>query len=150
MVRYASIVQSKPDDIHALGQATYSFAMTEWAAIWVIEALQPGFIVPEVGGMTAGQVSKHFEGAVAGYKGSLSTEILGRLRAAQEEFDRLRLERNHLVHARPITDSDGAQRLYRNYQQTTIVWTPEKIDGFCREVDDLGRELNELFHHWLR
>ena len=59
------------DYVKLVGTAVYLFSYYEWAIIYVIERLEPGFVAEYCrghwSGMTSGQVSKRFMKAVEGY-----------------------------------------------------------------------------------
>lgn len=146
---YKSVVPSEADDIAALGQATYSFAYLEWQVVWVVEKLQPGFVAPEVGGMMAGTIARAFTKAAEDFQGDINDAIRKRIVDSAKLFGELVDQRNHLIHARPITDPEGKQRLFRNWRGARIIWTAPQIDELCKEFDDLASELNDLFYHWI-
>ena len=105
------------DYVKLVGTAVYLFSYYEWAIIYVVERLEPGF-VPEYcrkhrRGMTSGTVFTRFMNAVERYAGDKGVEKT-ELKCCGLTFDHLVQKRNALIHAHPITDDGGAQIL--NYQ----------------------------------
>ncbi len=140
------------DYVKLVGTAVYLFSYYEWAIIYVIERLEPGFVAEYCRGhwrgMTSGQVSKRFMKAVEGYAGDRG--------ATKEElwcccrvFDSLVHNRNALIHAHPITDEGGAQILsYQgspSRQISDMRWEIASIEEFVREVDASACEASNIF-----
>jgi hypothetical protein len=97
----------------ALGRAVYSIAYTEWLVVEVAQSLDTSLTLDWLAGRTSGTIAAKFRAAVE--LSSLAAD--GALRAALESIADDWLEiigpRNDVVHARPATAEDGAQRLFR-------------------------------------
>ena len=128
------------DYVKLVGTAIYLFSYYEWAIIYVVERLEPGF-VPECcrkhsRGTTSGAVSKRFMHAVERYAGDKGVEKT-ELKCCRLIFDRLVRKRNVLTHAHPITVDGGAQIL--NYQaslakqMSDMTWELASLQEFVRE-----------------
>ena len=140
------------DYVTLLGTAVYLFSYYEWAIIYVVERLEPGF-APEYcrkhrRGMTSGDVSKRFMQAVKRYTGDKGVETT-ELKFCGLTFDRLVQKRNALIHAHPITAGGGAQIL--NYQASPakqisdMKWEVASLEEFIREVDAAACQTGEMF-----
>ena len=140
------------DYVKLVGTAVYLFSYYEWAIIYAVERLEPGF-VPEYcrkhwRGMTSGAVSTRFMRAVERYAGDKGVEKT-ELECCWLTFDHLVQKRNALVHAHPITDDDGAQIL--NYQtsptnqMSDMKWKVPSLQEFIHEVDVAACRIGEMF-----
>ena len=140
------------DYVKLMGTAVYLFSYYEWAIIYAVERLEPGFL-PEYcrkhsRGMTSGAVSKRFMHAVERYAGDKGVEKT-ELKCCELTFDRLVQKRNALIHAHPITDDSGAQIL--NYQASLakqisdMKWEVASLQEFIHEVDAAACQIGEMF-----
>ena len=140
------------DYVKLVGTAVYLFSYYEWAIIYVVERLEPGF-VPEYcrkhqRGMTSGDVSTRFMHAVERYAGDKGVEKT-ELQCCGLTFDHLVQKRNALIHAHPITDDGGAQIL--NYQASPtkqiseMKWEIASLQEFIHEVDAAVCQTGEMF-----
>lgn len=129
---------------HALGVAMYAFSGLEWNVIWCCERLQPNSIY-KLAELTSGVVKKRFR--------KLATEVADdalreRLLQAADRFDPLVDLRNDFVHGRPMTDTDGGQRVSGQHGPWTIQRLEDTADEFtaCSSVFNafLHGALNEL------
>ena len=135
-----------------LGKTVYLFSYYEWTIIYIAEKLQPGFLAEYCrqhwNGMTSGQVSRRFMNAVEGYSGGNGVGKV-ELECCRQTFDSLVQKRNALIHAHPITDSDGAQIL--NYQASPgkqisdMKWEVPHLEAFLRELDVAAVQASQLF-----
>ena len=102
-----------PEYVILLGKAVYLFAYYEWIVIYIIEVLAPGFVATYSRGkpLPSGTVGKKFRRAIVNSRG-LPPDDLKALDACATEFENLVDRRNALVHAHPITDTDGSQILH--------------------------------------
>ena len=98
-----------------VGTAVYLFSYYEWAIIYIVERLAPGFVAEysREKPMPPGEVSARFKTALENYTGGQGVDKRD-LGFCSREFDGLVHRRNALIHAHPITAVDGAQIL--NYQ----------------------------------
>ena len=129
-----------PAYVTAIGMATYCFATLEWNAVYCGEKLSRGY-VNTVAKKTAGQIAQ----GVASFA-QLITDPNKQIRfqVAANEFVRLVVRRNNLVHANPATVG-GEQRLVRH----GTPWLPSEIDDLADEFIACSMELNELHRHVL-
>jgi transcriptional regulator with XRE-family HTH domain len=110
----------EPAYISALGLAIFAFAQLEWAAIWCCERIAPGSINNTLPRM-AGDLADTLINLVADLPPS-SEQVA--LCATAADFKELVRTRNALLHAKPGSADDGAQRLFRD----GLAWTVEMID----------------------
>ncbi len=138
-----------------IGRAVYFFAYYEWCVVWVIEALDPGFLqrYTRDRAMTAGMVGSHLKGLLKSRAELARREDLAELHRI---FDGLVRRRNALVHASPITDGDIAKSQILNYQGplgkeiSDLKWTREEIDGFASDVDAAVPMVSRIFEQLRR
>ena len=143
------------DYVKLVGTAVYLFSYYEWAIIYVVERLEPGFVDEYCrkhrSGMTSGTVFTRFMNAVEHYAGDKGVEKT-ELKCCELTFDHLVQKRNLLIHAHPITDDGGAQIL--NYpaspakQISDMKWDVASLQEFIHEVDaaacQIGKMLKKL------
>ena len=115
------------DDLYAahVGKAVYVFAYYEWTIIWIIERLHCGFLSRYSHGkpMTSGDVQREFQCVINNHATDFSKISKPELQVCCDEFARLIIKRNALIHAHPCTDSDGSQIL--TYQTATTKPLPD-------------------------
>ena len=126
--------------VKSLGITVYVFASYEWNIVYIIERLQPGFLLEycRKKTMTSGKLYKKFENV-------LEQEDTGHhdvnpieMKNLCTEFKILVEKRNALIHAHPITDADGAQVL--NYQGklsraiSDMKWKIEDIEKLAEKI----------------
>ncbi|APO93712.1 hypothetical protein [Xanthomonas vesicatoria] len=133
-------VPQDPEYFAAMGLATIAFARLEWNAVWCCERLAPGYLQTiEPKKKTAGVVARDLEK----FAKRLPNRELGELiLPLAEEFGAVVELRNGLLHARPGTAPDLAQRLFRYGQ----VWSIDKINEFSDRCTRAGQPLNALLH----
>jgi hypothetical protein len=131
------------DDTYAalVGKAVYIFAYYEWAVIYVIDSLRSGFVgqYSRGGSMTSGNVRQTLQETIDNPQTSFSKVSRSELQTCCDEFGALVVKRNALIHAHPITDSDGAQILA---YQTTVTkplpdmkWPKTEVELIIQEFD---------------
>jgi hypothetical protein len=136
-------IQIEDEYAHALGLATYCFAICEWNAVWSAERLQPGYIATiEPMRKTAGIIARELVDLVSVIGDSNLRAIC---LAPSVEFQRLVQERNGLLHGKPGTATNGDQRLFRNGQE----WSIAAIEAFSDEVAACSILLNDMVHRHL-
>lgn len=123
---------------HALGVAMYAFSRLEWDVIWCCERLQPNSIY-KLTELTSGVVKKRFR--------KLATEVSDdalreRLLRAADRFDPLVDLRNDFVHGRPMTDTDGGQRVSGD----SGPWTIERLNDIADEFTECSSVFNALLY----
>ena len=137
--------------VKSLGLAVYLFASYEWNIIYIIERLEPGFVTEycRENPMTSWKVWKRLEKALEQDTGCHSVDKI-EMESCCKEFNTLRIKRNALIHAHPITDIDGAQIL--NYQGkisrsiSDKKWKIEDIEEFIEEICPARSRANKIQH----
>jgi len=103
------------DDSYAtlIGKAVYVFAYYEWTIIYVIDHLRNGFVAEYSRGAskTSGTVRQELQNTINDPRTPFTKVSKAELQACSDEFERMIVKRNALIHAHPITDSDGSQIL---------------------------------------
>jgi hypothetical protein len=131
------------DDSYAalVGKAVYVFAYYEWTIVYAIEYLQSGFVgkYSRDRSMTSGNVRQELQTTINSSLISFAKVSQAELQACCDEFENLIVKRNALIHAHPITDSDGSQILA---YQTKIAkplpdmkWPRTEIEDIIQEFD---------------
>jgi hypothetical protein len=128
--------------VAALGRATYVFAILEWNAVWCAERLSPGFL-NEIAKKTAGAIASDL---LAFVEKITDSALEAACKPPAIEFKRLVNIRNGILHGKPGTAPDGAQRLFRDGTR----WSPEAIDSAADEFAACGIVLNSLLHKELK
>lgn len=135
-------ISCNPDYVHSVGLTVFAFARLEWSVVWCCETIEPGCIhtLPE---KTAGAVASKFEQLAPKAPDDPRKAELIKLAA---RFRALKDVRNGIQHAKPITDEDGAQRLYRG----SAAWTIETLNRAADDFVECDIALNRLFHEYLK
>ena len=131
-----------------LGRAVYNFAYLEWAVIYTIETLAPGYLSEYAGAakpMPSGVVANTFRERVIG-RTDLSPDLKDKLAACAGRFSRLVNDRNRLIHGHPYTAEDGNQQLGYQGRLPSASWSIEEVDSIAHEFDDAACEMNDVFH----
>jgi len=124
--------------ISALGLATYAFARCEWQVVWCCEKIEPGTLRKIVDDKsTAGTIAQKFKNLVRNIPSSCEREELKRI---AQEFIVLVDLRNKIVHGKPCTALDGAQRL-----SSGGIIEIEEIDEAADKFASCSNKLNS--HH---
>lgn len=110
-----------------VGKAVYVFAYYEWAIICIVEILRAGFVGDYSRGkpMTSGNVKDQFQSAIYDLPADFRKVSEVDLQRICDEFERLIVTRNALIHAHPVTDFDRAQILA--YQTAVAKPLPDMI-----------------------
>ncbi len=148
-------VPHDPDYVALVGTAVYVFAYYEWALIYLVEQYKPGFVHRYSRGkpLTSGQVMEELQKILADSQTSYAKVGRAQLEECVEEFARLINRRNALIHAHPITDSDGSQIL--SYQTSIsrplpdIKWPSTEVSAAIAEFDRAACAANDLLHRHL-
>lgn len=128
---------------HALGVATYCFAVCEWNAVWSAERLQTGYVgTVEPMRKTAGAIATDLLRLVNAMP---DQALIAICRPPALEFKRLVEERNGLLHGKPGTAPNGDQRLFRHGQE----WSISDVKQFSDQVAACSTMLNEMVHQHL-
>jgi hypothetical protein len=138
-----------------VGTAVYVFAYYEWAVIYLIQQFKPGFVARYCRGapMTSGQVKRELE-AILNDTATVYTKVSrAELEVCCTRFAALIDKRNALIHAHPITDTDGSQIL--NYQAKVdrplpdMKWPMSNVSQVLQEFDAAACDANVLLHRLL-
>jgi len=98
-----------------LGRAIYNFTYYEWVVIGTIDKIEPDYLEFFTrDGQTAGQIAAKLLRAVA--------KADARLGPHATTFDRLRKERDKLLHAHPYTAANGVQQLGYQGRHPSTDW----------------------------
>jgi len=131
------------DDSYAalVGKAVYGFAYYEWMIIYAIDYLRSGFVSKYARGdsMTSGRVREALQHTLDSPHVSFAKVSKAELQACCDEFEKLIVKRNALIHAHPITDSDGSQILAYQTKGTKplpdMKWPKAEVESIIREFD---------------
>jgi hypothetical protein len=112
-----------PAYVARLGAALYAYLSVEWVIIELLGGLRSDRDASWAAGQTSGTIARSFANAIA----ENDPRSLGRA------WINLTTIRDDIVHARPATDSEGRQRLYRwapsRHAQARII-SDEVLDDF--------------------
>jgi hypothetical protein len=141
------------DDSYAglVGKAVYVFAYYEWTIIWIIEKLRGGFVAKYSRGspMTSGAVRQELQSVIGDPATDFSKLAKKDLQNCCDEFDRLIIKRNALIHAHPCTDSDGSQILAYQTKTTRPLpdmrWPRAEVEAIIGEFDRAACGAGALF-----
>lgn len=140
------------DDLYAglVGKAVYVFAYYEWTIIYIIDYLQNGFVgrYSRGGPMTSDTVRQKFQDTLNNPKVSFAKVPRADLQASCEEFKNLIIKRNALIHAHPVTDSDGSQILAYETTATKplpdMKWPRHEVESIIQELDAAACRVGSL------
>ena len=124
-----------------VGKAVYVFAYYEWTIICAIEYLQGGFVLKYSRGepMPSGSVRQELQSTINSPLVSFAKVSEAELQACCDEFEQLIVKRNALIHAHPITDSDGSQILAYQAKITKplpdMKWPTPEVETIIQEFD---------------
>lgn len=133
-------IQVEDAYVAALGRAVFVFSILEWNAVYCCDRLKVGYLQTV-------ERKKKTAGGIAG-------DLLAQLRRLPAEDPRrecwdaaLRFEelvdvRNALMHGKPGTTEDGAQRLFHDGDD----WTIEEIEEATDRFAACSIELNRVLH----
>jgi hypothetical protein len=130
-----------PDYAAAVGLAVYCFASLEWNAVWCCERIERGSI-EGLEDRTAGRVADTLVHLVKRLDTSHDQLELHR---AATNFRDLVATRNNLVHAKPASNSDGSQVLFRHGDP----WTVDELEKTAVAFTRCSLKLNEALHGFL-
>jgi len=131
-----------------LGRAVYNFAYLEWAVIYTIETLAPGYLAEYTGAarpMPSSVVANTLRERVIG-RTDLSSDLKDKLAACADRFSRLVNDRNRLIHGHPYTAEGGNQQLSYQGRLPSTSWSIDEVEVIAREFDDAACEMNDVFH----
>lgn len=132
----------KSDYMHALGTATFCFAICEWNAVYCAERIHPGslgsFMRDE---LTAGKIAKKLIDLARNM--SKSTEREEVISAAKAFADLVTL-RNKILHGKPCTGPNGEARL-----STESIFEIPNLHDAADAFSACSIELNRLLYGFL-
>jgi hypothetical protein len=130
-----------PDDgyLRALGKSTYCIAYTEWLVMEVVQRLDRSIDIAWLAPRTMGAIANRFLTAVE--LASLEPDLAGELSLIASDWKDLVSPRNDVAHARPATDDEGRQRLFRWAPGVDIRFITDDVltDLATRALDIAGR-----------
>lgn len=148
--RYRTQHPVGPEYLNALGQAMYSFSSLEWMVIWAAEQIEPGFINTDPHTMKASLISRQFREMLKRARHSMPEEVWNPLKDVSDRFWAAIDLRGALLHAHPLTGPGGEQMLGRRTEQKDLLhWDIGKIDAATRFIEEVGSDLNQIFHSHL-
>lgn len=116
-----------------LGRALYAFAYLEHVVVWLTECTEPGFARAS-GKLTARDIGKR---TVAAFPHEPEADL------AQRFFD-ITPRRDALMHGRPFSANDGAQRLSYNGRHGHQQWLAEDVALLASDCEILAVEVLAL------
>jgi len=143
-------VPLNPNYTALLGVAIYTFAYYEWAVICLIDHFEFDFVhrYCREEKMTSGDVLCVLRKVLKDAATAYTTVSREEIETCCLRFEYLINKRNALIHAHPVTDTDGSQILYR---QTNIVhnspdfkWSIDELKQVLREFDAAACNANAL------
>lgn len=127
---------------HALGVATFCFAICEWNAVYCAQRIKPGslqrFLKEE---LTAGTIAKKLCDLVRNMPKSKERD---ELQAAADEFADLVPLRNSILHGKPCSNGDGKARL-----SAGKIFEVSDLEATADKFSDCSHKLNGLLHGFL-
>ncbi|MDF1815268.1 MAG: hypothetical protein P1V20_23915 [Verrucomicrobiales bacterium] len=130
------------DYAHALGVATFCFAICEWNAVYCAQLIKPGslqrFVKDE---LTAGRIAKKLSDLVRNMPKSKDRD---ELQAAADEFAKLVPLRNCILHGKPCSNEDGKARL-----SSKKIFEVADLEDAADKFSNCSHELNRLLHGFL-
>ena len=127
--------------MHALGIATFCFAICEWNAVYCAERIRPGSLGSFIKELTAGKIAKKLSDLTRNMPKSVEREEL--IAAAQGFADLVPL-RNRILHGKPCTGPSGKARL-----SSTKILEIADLEDAADAFSACSIELNRLLHGFL-
>lgn len=132
----------KPDYLHALGEATYCFALCEWQVVWCCEKIRPNsaskFVAEK---LEAGKIAKRFIDLTRNMPPSKGRDELC---SSAAKFALLVKLRNAIIHGKPCTGPNGEARL-----SSPTVLEIADLENAADEFSQCSIELNAQFYGFL-
>ena len=132
--------------LRTLGRALYNFSVLEYAVLWIIETIEPGYMQKyRKEGLSAGQIATQFISSTASVQ---DTALRVKLSLMAARFQSLKNSRNDLLHANPAAWPSGDSVLIRadNKKQIFITWAPRHVVEIATKFQDLAIELLDVFY----
>ena len=132
----------KTEYVKALGLAAYAFASCEWQVAWSCERIRPGSLAKVTREeLTAGRIAKLF---IDLCRNIPKSKERSELQSIAQEFARLVLVRNDILHGKPCTAPSGEQRL----SGQKIIEIPD-LQNASDDFVACGGRLNNLYYKFL-
>ena len=131
----------------AVGKAYYAFAYYERIIAYAIDYL--GKLKDSNSCFLDGEPKPRLEGDKiakrlrADVEALLSGPLRDRALEVHGKYDHLRKRRNYLLHAHPLTDDKGKQRLGHREE---LHWTLDKLSTFTAQVEAASRVADAVSH----
>ncbi len=139
-----------------VGKAVYVFAYYEWTLIYIIEYLRNGFVGEYSRGkqLTLGNVRDELQNTINNLPSSFQNVSISDLQKICDDFEQLIIKRNALIHAHPITDTDGAQILAYQTKVTKplpdMKWPKTKVASILTAFDAAACRAGSFLEHLRR
>ncbi len=142
----ANVAERIPvDDAYllAVGRATYNFAYLEWGIVWLVEAIEPGFL-GKAETLTANKISKELMKVLKNF--DQHDPAMLKLNELASSFVSLVKLRDMLMHGNPITADGGAQKLHYQGRHGVKDWSIPEILEFANKTAEASISAGELLH----
>lgn len=122
----------------------------EWNIVYIIEYLRSGFVSKYSRGdcMTSGTVRRELSDTINNPVVSFAKVSKAELQVCRDAFQDLIIKRNALIHAHPITDTDGSQVLAYQGKITKpipdIKWAKDEVESIIQEFDTAACAAGEI------
>jgi hypothetical protein len=133
-----------------IGKAVYVFAYYEWTIIYIIEYLESGFVSDYSRGrpMTSGAVLNKLKQVIASLSSLPNNISQTELDQCIDNFTKLIVKRNALIHAHPCADDDGSQILSYQTSPTKplpdMKWPKNEVEKVIAEIDEVACETGDI------
>jgi hypothetical protein len=133
-----------------IGKAVYVFAYYEWTIIYIIEYLESGFVSDYSRGrpMASGAVLNKLKQVIASLSSLPNNISQTELDQCIDNFTKLIVKRNALIHAHPCTDDDGSQILSYQTSPTKplsdMKWPKNEVEKVIAEIDEVACETGDI------
>jgi hypothetical protein len=133
------------DFLLALGRAVFNYSILEWNVVYICSALDPSCGYPsgstaDPGGKIRVQLAKCLAEAV------VSPPLRQRLERLVVDFGAMVTLRNHVLHARPCTTSQGRPGLSRTIVGAPELETAEHLHAIALRFEEVGIEAGAIVH----
>lgn len=142
-------VLPEDDYLRAIGELAYRVSSLEWSILGDMKALgvpPEELDVNDLIGRTTGRIARELRASAKHWDDRPALQAWA-LRAA-EALGAIAKRRNHVLHARPATDPEGRQRLYRMVRdgaRLEAFWITDEFLAIQNEAAEAAaRYLNEL------
>jgi hypothetical protein len=131
------------DYLRALGRAVFNFSVLEYAVVWVIELIEPGYMQTyRAGKKTAGTVAADFKDKINRLPGGSVRTKLDRLSVS---FKQITIDRNDLLHANPAAMPNGDSHLIKADATKFIAWGEAHVVATATKFQDAAIDVLAVF-----